>query len=254
MLTVVPVRREIPYGARLQTVVPVRSGIPYGARLALLFVLALSTVVVHLNQAPPLRDAEELIADLRAGGVTKVVYDRSWPAYGTLTWSHGPLSWSQARFDQPGDVWDPETTRLIPQALERRQEAFLARVRAAADPSVEIVRIGGSARGPMGLTAGSPAYGRWWAPFAPLAMAAEVLAWLLMLTRRDHRYASRPAWCWMFLVGGSFLYVLLEPYPLWRGRYEPLPCEPLPAGPGIDGTKGFVLAVTVAFGLGIAAS
>ncbi|MBB5966774.1 hypothetical protein [Planomonospora venezuelensis] len=235
-------------GAGLAAVVPVRGGIPYGVRLALLFVLALSTVVVHLNQAPPLRDAEELIGDLRAGGVTKVVYDASWPAYGTLTWSHGPLSWSQARFDQPGDVWDPESTRLVPEALERRQEAFLARVRAAAGPEVEIVRAGGG-RGPMGMSAVSPAYGRWWEPFAPVAVAAELLAWLLMLTRRDHRHAGRPAWFWLFLTGGSFLYVLLEPYPLRRGPYEPLPVRHR-----LDGTSGFVIAATVAFALGLAAA
>lgn len=162
----------------MRVVVPARGDIPYGVRLALLFVLALSTVVVHLNQAPPLRPASELISDLRAGGVTKVVYDRNWPAYGTLTWSHGPLSWSQARFDQPDDVWDPETTRLVPEALERSQGAFLAQVRAAADPGVEIVRTEG-----FGGLVGSSAYGRWWEPFGPVAVAAEVLAWLFMLTR-----------------------------------------------------------------------
>ncbi|GIH98128.1 hypothetical protein [Planobispora takensis] len=233
----------------MQAVVPVRGAVPYGARVALLFVLALSTVIVHLNQNPALRDAEELIGDLRAGVVTKVVYDGSWPAYGSMTWSRGPLSWSQARFDQPGDVWDPVTTRLIPEALERRQEAFMARVRAAAGPSVEIVRTDGG-RGFRGLPVftGSPAYGRWWQPFAPVAVAAEVLAWLLMLTRRDHRYASRPAWMWMFLTGGSFLYVLLEPYPLWRGR----PYEVLPPRARIDGTGGFLLAVAVMLGLGLA--
>ncbi|MGW4425331.1 hypothetical protein [Streptosporangium sp. NPDC004631] len=225
----------------VRTVVPVWRGVPYGARLTLLFILALSTVVVHLNRDPALRDAEELLGDLRAGGVTKVVYDRNWPAYGTLTWSAGPLSWSQARFDQPGDVWDPRTTRLVPEALERRQEAFLVRVWAAADPAVEIVRSDG-----LGLSLGSPAYARWWEPFAPFAVAAEVLAWLLMLTRRDHRYATRWAWFWMFLVGGSWLYVLLEPYPLWRGPYEVLPVRVR-----LDGTRGFALAVALLFGLGM---
>ncbi|GAA2844361.1 hypothetical protein GCM10010517_00500 [Streptosporangium fragile] len=223
----------------MRVVVPERADIPYGVRLVLLFVLALSTVVVHFNQNPTLRPAEDLIADLRAGGVTEVVYDRNWPAYGTLTWSHGPLSWSQARFDQPDDVWDPETTRLVPEALERRQEAFMARVRAAADPSVEIVRTEGF-RGAVG----SPAYARWWEPFAPVAMAAEVLAWLLMLTRPNPRYGTRWAWFWMFLTGGSLVYVLLEPHPLWRGPYEVLP-----APARLDGTRGFTIAVAVLFGM-----
>ncbi|GHH65876.1 hypothetical protein GCM10017673_10680 [Streptosporangium violaceochromogenes] len=230
-----------PAGRDVRTVVATVPDIPYGVRWALLFVLALSTVVVLLNRDPALRDAEEIFADLRAGEVTKVVYDRSWPAYGTLTWAAGPLSWSQARFDQPDDVWDPRTTGLVPEALERRQEAFLARVRAAAGPSVEIVRSEGLARVP-----GSAAYTRWWAPFAPVAVAAEVLAWLLMLTRRDHRYAGRWAWLWMFLVGGSLAYVLLEPYPLWRGPYE------VPAARvRLDGTRGFALATVVLFGLGV---
>ncbi|MER5645015.1 hypothetical protein [Streptosporangium sp. NPDC002524] len=219
--------------------VPARDDIPYAVRVALLFVLALSTVIVHINQAPPLRPAVELVADLRAGEVTKVVYDRNWPAYGTLTWSHGPLSWSQARFDQPDDVWDPRTTRLVPEALERRQEAFLAQVRAAADPSVEIVRSDG-----LGALAGSPAYGRWWEPFGPVAVAAEILAWLLMLTRPNPRYASRWAWFWMFLTGGSLLYVLLEPRPLWRDPYEALP-----APAKLDGTRGFAIAVALLFGM-----
>ncbi len=230
-----------------QTVVPVGKGIPYGARLALLFILALSTVVVHLNQDPALRGAEELISDLRAGTVTEVVYDRDWPAYGTLTWANGPLSWNEAYFDPPDDVWDPQTTRLVPWELQRTQGAFLARVRAAADPSVEIRRATGPQRfGMAGLLMGSPAYARWWEPFAPVAVAAELLAWLLMLTRRDHRYASRWAWLWMFLVGGSLLYVLLEPYPLWRGPYEVLP-----ARSRLDGTQGFALAVAIFFGLGV---
>ncbi|MGW0586519.1 hypothetical protein [Streptosporangium sp. NPDC002607] len=226
-------------GAEMRVVVPARGDIPHVVRLALLFVLAISTVVVHLNQAPPLRPASELISDLRDGGVTKVVYDRNWPAYGTLTWSHGPLSWSQARFDQPDDVWDPETTRLVPEALERRQGAFLAQVRAVADPGVEIVRTEG-----FGGLMGSPAYGRWWEPFGPVAVAAEVLAWLLMLTRPNPRYASRWAWFWMFLTGGSLLYVLLEPHPLWRGPYEVLP-----APARIDGTRGFAIAVALLFGM-----
>ncbi|MEV4526229.1 hypothetical protein [Streptosporangium sp. NPDC049304] len=223
----------------MRVVIPARDDIPYAARVALLFVLALSTVIVHINQAPPLRPAVELLADLRAGEVTKIVYDRNWPAYGTLTWSHGPLSWSQARFDQPDDVWDPQTTRLVPEALERRQEAFMAQVRAVADPSVEIVRTDG-----FRVPAGSPAYGRWWEPFAPVAVAAEILAWLLMLARPNPRYASRWAWFWMFLTGGSLLYVLLEPRPLWRAPYEALP-----ASARIDGTRGFVIAVALLFGL-----
>jgi hypothetical protein len=223
----------------MRTVISARKDIPYGVRLVLLFILGISTVVVHLNQNPPLRGAEELISDLRAGNVTKIVYDRNWPAYGNLTWSHGPLSWRQARFDQPDDVWDPQTSRLVPEALERRQEAFLARVRAAADPSVEIVRTEGS----RGLV-GSPAYARWWEPFGPVAVAAEVLAWLLMLTRSNPRYASRWAWFWIFLTGGSLIYVLLEPYPLWRGPYEVLP-----ARAKLDGTRGFAIAVALLFGL-----
>ncbi|WP_436758020.1 hypothetical protein [Streptosporangium sp. V21-05] len=223
----------------MRVVVPAGDDIPYAVRVALLFVLALSTVIVHINQAPPLRPAAELVADLRAGDVTKVVYDRNWPAYGTLTWSHGPLSWSQARFDQPDDVWDPRTTRLVPEALERRQEAFMAQVRAAADPSVEIVRSDG-----FGALAGSPAYGRWWEPFGPVAVAAELLAWLLMLSRPNPRYASRWAWFWMFLTGGSLLYVLLEPRPLWRDPYEALP-----APAKLDGTRGFAIAVALLLGM-----
>ncbi|MFF4415902.1 hypothetical protein ACFYY8_25515 [Streptosporangium sp. NPDC001559] len=222
-------------------------GIPYGARIALLFVLALSTTVVHLNQDPRLRDAEELISDLRAGTVTKVVYDRDWPAYGTLTWANDPLSWNEAYFDPPDDVWDPVTTRLVPGELRRVQTAFLARIGEAAGPSVEV----GQARGPQrfglaGMFMGSPAYARWWEPFAPVAVAAEVIAWLLMLTRRDNRYAGRWAWTWMFLVGGSWLYVLLEPYPLWRGSYE-VPSERV----RLNGTQGFALAVAVFFGIGM---
>ncbi|MEV7908302.1 hypothetical protein, partial [Streptomyces anulatus] len=77
-------------------------------------------------------------------------------------------------------------------------------------------------------------------------VAAELLAWLLMLTRGENRYASRWAWLWMFLVGGSLLYVLLEPYPLWRGPYEVLP-----ARARLDGTQGFALAVAIFFGLGM---
>ncbi|MGC5010029.1 hypothetical protein ACLQ2R_04635 [Streptosporangium sp. DT93] len=229
----------------MRVVVPARQETPFGVRLVLLFVLALSTVVVHLNQAPALRPAGELIPDLRAGGVSRVVYDRDWPAYGTLTWSHGPLSWTQARFDQPDDVWDPRTTRLDREALRRRQEAFLAQVRAAADPSVEIVRTEGF-RG-AGALIGSPAYERWWKPFAPVAVTAEALAWLLMLAGPGPRYASRWAWFWMFLIGGSLLYVLLEPRPLWRG-----PHEVLPAPERIDGTRGFAIAVAILFGTAMA--
>ncbi|WP_271215439.1 hypothetical protein [Streptosporangium carneum] len=229
---------------------PAWKGVPYGARLVLLFVLALSTVVVHLNQDPTLRGAEELVSDLRAGTVTEIVYDRDWPAYGTLTWANGPLSWNEAYFDPPDDVWDPVTTRLVRPVLERRQAEFLDRVRAAADPSVEITRSGGFQRfGLAGMLMGSPAYARWWEPFAPLAVAAELLAWLLMLTRGDNRLASRWAWLWMFLVGGSLLYVLLEPYPLWRG-----PQEALPTRPRLDGTQGFALAVAIFFGLGMVAA
>ncbi|MFI7043126.1 hypothetical protein [Streptosporangium sandarakinum] len=223
----------------MPTVVPARGGLEYGARLVLLFVLSLSFVVILADQDLPRRDAEELIADLRAGRVTTVVYDRDWPAYGTLTWSRGPLSWTQAAHRQPDDVWDHRTGELVRPALERRQGAFLARVRAAADPSVEIVR-----GGPSWFRVGSPAYARWWPPFAPFAVAAEVLVWMMMLTRRDHRFAGRRAWFWILLAGGSPLYALLEPYPLWRRPYEALPAPARLGGPA-----AFALAVTAMLAL-----
>ena len=86
-----------------------------------------------------------------------------------------------------------------------------------------------------------------------------VVLFLTMLFTRDHPYANRWAWFWLFTVGGGaagpLLYLWKEPEPLRLRRWRPkarrlVPREPMTGGTGC--LWAFVVGFLVVFaGAGI---
>ncbi|GLW11187.1 hypothetical protein Misp01_63150 [Microtetraspora sp. NBRC 13810] len=212
----------------------------HATRWVLLAVLTFAVFAVTVNGEPAPRPVRDLYAGLRAGTVTQVVADRSWPGYGQLLWSEGPTRWSRAIGVPKGEVWDPVTTRLDEARLAPVRASHLAAIAAAGREGGRVVPVTDPPGGP-GLWAYAELQ-RVWAPLAPLGAAAGALTLLLMLGLPERRYATRWAWLWIFLRGGIVFYVLLEPYPLWRRPYDVL----TPRGP-LNAAQGLLVAIVATF-------
>lgn len=217
-----------------------RDRFEYGARLVLLALLCVATFAVHVNGDPRPRPLDDLYRDLRAGAVSTVVMDRSWPAYGLLSWSTGPFSWHRVIGVPEGEVFDPVTSRLDRERLEPVRAAHLAAISAAA-------REGGRS---VTMVTGDGGFGRLWAqaelerlwpPLAPWGIAAAAVALLGLLAGPRPRQATRWGWFWIFLGGGAAGYALLEPYPIWKG-----PGDVLREHAPLDGAQGMLLGITLA--------
>ncbi|MFD0630582.1 hypothetical protein ACFQ9X_01875 [Catenulispora yoronensis] len=195
--------------------------------------------------APRGAQFEQLLDGVRAGGVTAVQIHVDGGTVSTV-WHEGPLRWYRA--DGPYDA----------------QRQLLA---AATAPGAE-----------GRLTFTSPEPHRVWLQavddadeptwLAVPAVLLYLLAFLVMLMTREHPYANRWAWFWLFVVGGigPILLLLKEPVPLRIGRRRrasrageasqasrpPRPARP--ARPPLTGGVGLALALVWATGLALAGS
>lgn len=191
-------------------------------RALALAVLVVAGVAGLLTADPPSGDLQSFLHDLHAGKVTRIQYS---PGTDTvLRWSTGPLRWW--RLDSTSVDSAPEGEVDLPATIDREIAASGHR------PST-------SNRGSGGLWTSN-------LPWAPLTTAASLVwfgAFVLMLSRGEHRYANRWAWFWMFTIGavGSLLYLLAEPAPLWARRDLP-PRDP---DRRILGGHGFLLAIVL---------
>lgn len=233
-----------------QLAAPVSRGWRWGdwwglaVRVVLLVALAAGAVSAAGSLRVSHRQEADLAADLAAGKVSYAEYDS---ATHQVRWVDGWWSWRQAVVDnregQPAADSGPGATD--------------------ADESWLYERVAGSPRSvsmQIRNDAGTPP-GRWldritWGPLRWAATLAGWLTLLLMLSRRDHRYANRWAWFWLFVIGqapGLLLYPLLEPWPLWRRPWRPgSPRVPIRGGAGFGWSLLLALAIGVA-GAGVAA-
>lgn len=194
-------------------------------RWACLAVLSAALLLTLPMQAPRYVEFGHLLDEVRTGQVTSVqVKDESGSI--EVKWHEGPLRWYRAA--------------------------------GPADGRTQLMRAGTTA-GSRGLSFSTPQSHRVWVQQVTdadepsvLAVAAGIL-WLAtffgMLFTRDHSYANRWAWFWLFVVGGigPILIIFKEPEPLLvrPGRLRPAP---------ITGGVGFGLAVLWAIGLSLVGS
>ncbi|PZG03368.1 hypothetical protein [Nonomuraea aridisoli] len=178
------------------------------ARLALLLSLLVGLVVSTAVSFPSARTLERFRSAVLAGEVERIDYwTENEGALTSLVWSESPLAWH--RVEGPiVDLEGPYTTALL-----------MADLRNAPDPPVLVMQRPWMESSGNGFFPDWPfaSPGGWWIG------AAWILAFLAMLCSTP-RLANRWAWFWLFTVGqiGVFLFLVLEPRPLWRRHGEEL--------------------------------
>jgi hypothetical protein len=203
-----------------------------GFRLLLLLVLAAAVATIAGSVRPAERSRADLIADLAAGRVSYLDYERidhrvrwvtGWGRWRTTTL----VSWpDNGAVDGQGDA-----------ALEW----LYRQIDASGHPVPVTWRVGNEPTWwPVKVV---------WEPLRTATVAACLGTFLIMLGRTRHRYANRWAWFWLFTVGqaGVLLYLILEPRPMWRPRSW-LPHQDRTP---IRGGAGFLWAILLSIVVGL---
>ncbi|MFG3438114.1 hypothetical protein ACGF0J_12810 [Nonomuraea sp. NPDC047897] len=197
-------------------------------RLALLALLLAGMVIISAGLSPASRTLEQFRGAVLAGEVDRVDYrvDGSGDVV-SLAWSQSPLSWYRV-LAPIADAAEPYTAARL--MADVRRAPVPPSLTSA--PSGESDNNGVFPDWPFGVPGG------WW------IATSWVLVFLAMLSSTP-RLANRWAWFWMFTVGqlGVFLYLVLEPRPLWRG-----PGEGLTRPRRVDGVSGCGYAFLLGFG------
>jgi hypothetical protein len=196
--------------------VPPRTWFGFAVRVLLLAMLALGAAQSFAAAHPALRNQSDLVADMRSGRVTFVDYR---PSDRRVRWLDGWTAWRATTIEavdtSPAVSGDPVRTWLQEQ-IETSGHA-------------DDIRFG---QPPLDIHVGQPYSNRGTlyplpgVPWSPAFAVAPILTFLVMLSRSRHSFANRWAWFWMFSVSfispagwlGLPLYLLLEPWPLWRIR------------------------------------
>jgi hypothetical protein len=210
-----------------------------GVRLLVLLVLlaGATSVVVALNLST--RSNQDLIADLAAGRVSYVEYERG----------SGDIQWSN-------QWWQWRTTTFTPQEIT--QGDSVTDRATLGDVTLQWLQRQVDASGhPIPVHLRDSQRSTWWPSrvvWQPLAVLTT-LAWLgtfvVMLGTSRHRYANRWAWVWLFTFGqvGALLYLVLEPRPIWRPRSWSAPTNRTPAGGGTGCLWSILLALAVSLAI-----
>ncbi|GGO62665.1 hypothetical protein [Nonomuraea cavernae] len=206
-------------------------------RLVLLFPLLGGLAVASASSLPSSRTLEQFRSVMLAGEVDRITYevdDSDQLVF--LVWSESPFAWRRVE-GRIADFAGPYTTARLTTDLGS----------ASVQPSLVVQqptsssRIGVSSDWPFGISGG------WW------VSVPWLLAFLAML-RFTPRLANRWAWFWLFTVGqiGVFVYLILEPRPLWRGPGEGLTRAKRVNGSGGCGYSILLALASVPVALGIA--
>jgi hypothetical protein len=209
-----------------------------GFRVVLLLVLAAGAATAMASVRPAERPEADLTADLAAGQVTYLDYERS---DHRVRWMTGWWRWRTTALASWIDNGE------MPSAGDAQSDAALAWLHRQIDASGHPV--------PVRLRVG-PEPSWWpmkvvWEPLQSATVAAWVGTFLIMLGRADHRYANRWAWFWLFTVGqvGVLLYLMMEPRPIWRPRSWLPRTDRAPA----RGWTGLLWAIVLSVAAGVVA-
>ncbi len=149
---------------------------------------------------------------IRSGSTSTVLTDQATANQVRVLWQTGPFSWTEAWYQPatantgtsgaPGDDQTPPRQHLVDELT------------AVAGQSGHTVNVTDATGHPvLLLNAGELTLG---APLGKIAVALWIVVLARMLLTREHRYANRWAWFWMFTIGqiGVLLYLWSEPEPL----------------------------------------
>ncbi|NUR26904.1 MAG: hypothetical protein HOV83_13855 [Catenulispora sp.] len=212
---------------------------PWGGSAALRWicvtVLSVALLLTLPRQAPREARFERLLEQVRAGHVTSVQSPEGF-ASTTVVWHEGPLRWYRA--SGPHD-------------------ALLQLEQTATGPGGHGLSFSTPGRDRLWIQDLSDSDEPSWLGFA--AGSLWVLTFFVMLVTREHSYANRWAWFWLFAVGGvgPILMLFKEPEPLRllprrARRASPFRRTATRLDP-ITGGTGLAYAVIWAIGLSLAA-
>jgi hypothetical protein len=148
---------------------------------------------------------------IRSGSTSTVLTDQATANQVRVLWQTGPFSWTEAWY-QPAAATTGSGDPGSAQASTRQQ--LVDELTAAADQSGHTVTVtDATGHWVLLLNAGELTLA---APLGKITVALWIVLFARMLLTREHRYANRWAWFWMFTIGqiGALLYLWSEPEPL----------------------------------------
>ena len=149
---------------------------------------------------------------IRSGSISTVLTDQATANQVRVLWQTGPLSWTEAWYQPATANTGTSGTQGDGQASTRQH--LVDELTAAASHSTHTINVTDAPRHwVLLLNAGELTLG---APLGKITVALWITLFARMLLTREHRYANRWAWFWMFTIGqiGALLYLWSEPEPL----------------------------------------
>jgi hypothetical protein len=222
-------------------------------RLILLGVLAVAWISLVPASTAVQRSSAQLVGDLKAGKAHSVQY-RNAPR--EVRWTDGGLRWYRA------DILGVGVRGLAPtngattndgsqsDPPDDDYRAWVARAIATSPRQVSYQEIDASQH--LSWTGELP-----WRGLSMVTGFVVLAAFFMMLGRNSRRFGSRWAWFWVFVVVGNgvgpFLFLLLEPTPLWqRDAIRRLPDRPaFRGGTGLLVAVGLKIVLAVAIGVAL---
>jgi hypothetical protein len=205
-------------------------------RLGLLGVLVVAAVAALPSARPQPSTTARFLVDLRSGQVSAVRY-----ASGSVEvrWSDGWWNWYRASLEDPLPSLPSSPDGSTATSQDGTAQTWLDNaLGTTGHHRLDYEVISGSDR--LSWARQVP-----WHGLSAAAGGAALAAFLLMLSRRDHRFGNR--WAWLWVMGttpglGVLLYLVLEQSPLWWRRAGR---RPLPARPAFLGGAGLLIAVVL---------
>jgi hypothetical protein len=221
-------------------------------RVLLLAILLASWASALPSWTAKERPVRQFVRDLGVDRVTSIEYlDQS----RELRWTNGGLHWYQASLavslpppPPSDDLTVYGSSGDVNKAADR---AWLARTLQAVHREPMSYREVDSSE-KLAWTDEVP-----WHGLSKAAALTVCVAFFMMLWRDRRRFASRWGWFWVFVVVGNgvgpFLFLVLEPSPLWqRDGLRPFPERPaFRGGMGLVVALGLKLVLAVAVGIAL---
>ncbi|GAB2821439.1 hypothetical protein GCM10022221_19300 [Actinocorallia aurea] len=201
----------------------------------LLFLSGLTTSTFQVEQEGSLA---QLYEDVRSGRAEEVVYrfEEDQDGYDlAVHWSTSPFTWYEHLEGGSSGPVPPQLLEAFPEDFSGPQGHTFPEDLAIANSvgHVRVERTDGYDRTRAENTFWVSSLSGWWK--VPILLIAVAL-FTVMLRTRDHRYANRWAWFWLFLCtpAGMIGYLLLE-------RSPGIEAAAPRATPPMKGYRGFVL-------------
>lgn len=229
-----------------------------GARWICFLILLASLVLSLPARGPGTSDYARLLDDIGHGRTSTVQIENLTSDHNTggsakVRWQTGPFSWHQATVEYvPGELSAPGASGAPATAYEQVWKRT-GDVAAASGHSLTRREYRGHGVSGVASNLDFSTTGLW-EPLAVIGGFLWLATFLGMLFTREHPFANRWAWFWLFVLGGlgPLLILWKEPEPLrlrfWRRDGEPHRWDrtPMTGGIGLLNGIGWTILLTLA--------